>query len=83
MTRVALKIPERLEKQARKAGLLSGPFLRGAIEEELARRGAARRLAKNVRQFRATGLAPVTADEIQAEIDAVRAMKRGTRADRR
>jgi hypothetical protein len=85
MADVALKlrISERLKKEARKAGLLSGAFLRGAIERELAGRTAARRLSRNVGRFRAAGVAPVTAEEVEAEIKAVRELKRVGRADHR
>jgi hypothetical protein len=85
MTQLALKlhIPEQLERKARKAGLLSGKFLRGAIEQELARRGAARRLAHHVARFRAAGINPLSADDVAAEVRAVRAAKRGKRAHRR
>ena len=85
MAGVALKIniSGKLEKEAREEGLLSGAFLRSAIQRELARRTAARRLARHGAKFRAAGMVPLTDEEVDAEVAEVRAARRGTRASRR
>ena len=85
MTDVSLrvKMPERVERAARKAGLLSGKFVRRAIERELDRRGAAARLARGVEKVRVAGFVPLTAAEVETEVHAARAARRMGRARRR
>ena len=85
MTEIGLsfKIPAGLERAARAAGLLSGKFVRRAIERELERRGASHRLVQGVEKIRHAGFAPLTSEEVQAEIHAVRAARKAARADRR
>jgi hypothetical protein len=82
---VALKltISEKLEKKARKAGLLSSKFVRKAVKDELERREAAGRIADHEKKFKAAGIPPLTEEEIDAEIEAVRARRRSRRASRR
>ncbi|HVT81621.1 MAG TPA: hypothetical protein VHM90_13315 [Phycisphaerae bacterium] len=76
-------MPEELERAARKAGLLSGKFVRGAIEKELERRLAADQLLQGVGRIQKAGLPELTPEEIEAEIHASRAERRGKRANRR
>jgi hypothetical protein len=78
-----LTISEKLEKKARKAGLLSTAFLRKAVEDELERREAAGRIADHAQRFKAAGVAPLEEEEIDAEIEAIRARRRSRRANRR
>ncbi len=75
MTQISVKltISNRLEAQARQAGLLSGDFLRQAIQRELQRRSAATRLVDIGRQLRTAGVPPLTDKQLMAEIKAVRA----------
>lgn len=80
---LCISVPERMEKEARKAGLLSQKFFRGAIEQELRRRSAAGRLVRNVARFRAQGATSLTPAEVKAEIQAVRKVRRGLRENRR
>lgn len=77
MTTVQLKLnlPDTLAQAARQAGLLTPDAIERLLEEEVRRRSvdeffeAADRLA-------ATGLPPMSLEEIQVEVDAVRAMRK-------
>ena len=62
MTTISVKLamPNKLRDQARKSGLLSNKFLRGAIETELIRRQAAGRLLKTSRELTAAHLEPMS-----------------------
>ena len=85
MTEIELKVKltDRMERAARKAGLLSGDFVRRAIERELNKQRAALRLLQGVTKIKSGGFSPLTAEEIEAEVHAVRTARRGTRAHRR
>ena len=74
MTTLELKLslPDQLAKEARAAGLLTPEEIERLVREALrARRGE--HLAKTREKLAANPLPPMTAEEIQAEIDAYRA----------
>lgn len=75
MTTVQITIPDDLAKEAAAQGLLEP----GSIEALLRERLAAARVAKmqaTRQKLLATGAAPMTAEEIEAEIQAYRAERR-------
>lgn len=76
MTRISIELPEPLAESARAAGLLEPTELERVLEEELRRRALAR-LAEIGRQL--TDEAPMSMEEIQEEVRAVRAERRGRR----
>lgn len=78
MTEVTVTLPESLAEEARQAGLLKP----GAIEKllrEAMRRRAVGELFEAMDRMDAAGGTPMTEDEIQTEIDAVRAARRAAR----
>jgi len=75
MTTVQITIPDALAKEAAAEGLLEP----GSIEAILRERLAAARIAKmqvTRQKFSDTGTPPLTAEEIEAEIQAYRAERR-------
>ena len=71
MTTVEVKLTERLARDARKAGLLSPEAIEGLLREAIRKRAAQAFLAVSGR-VAAAGIPPMSADEIQAEVNAVR-----------
>lgn len=80
MTTLELKLmlPERLARDAQAAGLLTPAAVQELLREELKRRAAAR-LQESLRKLDNTNASPVTEQDIQAEIDAVRLERRSRR----
>jgi len=76
MTMIKITLPDELAQRAQTAGLLSDAAIQDLLEEAMRRR-AGRALLDYDRQFEAAGIAPMTEEEIQAEVDAVRAERRG------
>ena len=77
---LTLNLPDKLAQQARTAGLLTPEAVRRLVEAELRQQHVDRMFAAADR-LADLDLPPLTEDEIQAEIDAVRAERR-TRAAR-
>ena len=75
MTELKVTLPDRLARDARKAGLLSTKAIQELLREAM-RRLAARAFLANAKRVAAAGVPPMTGDEIQAEIDAVRRARR-------
>ena len=75
MTELKVTLPDRLARDARKAGLLSTKAIQELLREAM-RRLAARAFLANAGRVAAAGVSPMTGDEIQAEIDAVRRARR-------
>lgn len=75
---IELELPDQLVEEARSAGLLSPEAIETMLRERLKKRSidelfdAADRLA-------AVDLPPMTEEEVQAEVDAVRAERRAKR----
>lgn len=83
MTEVTVSLPDDLALRARKAVLLSDDAIRQLLEDAM-RRDAGERLRQTLARIDALNLPPMSEDEVQAEIDAVRAARRAPRdADRR
>jgi hypothetical protein len=84
MTELKLTLPDRLAREARAAGLLKPNAIKALLREAMHRRAAAREFLAVADRVAAAGVPPMTEDEIQAEIDAVRrARRRRSRAAHR
>jgi hypothetical protein len=75
---VTLTLPEGLAKEATQAGLLTPAALERLLREEIRRR-AATELREAMDRMAAVEEPPMSEEEIQAEIDAVRAERRAAR----
>jgi hypothetical protein len=76
MTELKLTLPDRLAREAREAGLLKPKAIQTLLREAIGRRAAAREFLTNADRVAAAGVPPMSEDEIQAEIDAVRRTRR-------
>jgi hypothetical protein len=76
---VQLDLPEALAEKARAAGLLQERRLTAMIEEAVERDKQAREFITLLDQIRAQPVEPMSMEEIQAEVDAVRAEARSRR----
>lgn len=77
---VKLNLPDRLARQAQAAGLLTPESLSQLLKEAMQRRAAQALLAGAVQAAKA-GSKPMTMEEVQREVNAVRrARKPGKRA---
>jgi len=79
MTELKVTLPDRLAREAREAGLLSPKAIQRLLREAMRRRAAAREFLSVADRVAAAGVAPVSEEEIQAEIDAVRKARRRRR----
>ena len=79
---IQLDLPEALVKEAQANGLLESAPIGDLLVTELRRRKAAAELGKLLDAIRSQPGEPMTMDEIQAEVDAVRAERRAREARR-
>lgn len=81
MTTLELKVqlPDELATRARNAGLLTEAAIRQLLEDAL-RRQAGRELRTITDRLHAANIPPMSDEEIQAEVDAVRAERKARRA---
>lgn len=77
---VKLDLPDPLAKEAANMGLLEPQALQALLREAVRSRHIAR-LAEARSKIAATGIPPMTMDEIQSEIEADRAERGTTRVD--
>lgn len=82
MTELKVTLPDALARDARKAGLLT-PKAIGELLRDAIRRRAARTFLSNAQRVVQAKIPPLSEEEIQAEIDAVRKARRQLRARRR
>ncbi len=75
MTELKLSLPDNLAKEAAQAGLLSDAEIGKLLREEIRRR-ATNELFDAMDRMAAVEGTPMTGEEIQAEIDAVRSARR-------
>ncbi|OGA23679.1 MAG: hypothetical protein A3I02_16095 [Betaproteobacteria bacterium RIFCSPLOWO2_02_FULL_67_26] len=75
MTTVEIKLPDSVAREAKKAGLLDAPAVEKVFREAL-RKQAVGELFAALDEIQALKLPPMSEEEIQAEIDAVRADRR-------
>ena len=78
MTEVTVSLPDGLAREASQAGLLT-PLAIEELLREAMRKRAVSELFEAMERMHAVPGAPMTEDEIQAEIDAVRAARRAAR----
>ena len=72
---IKLSLPDSLIKKAKKAGLLNAPAIEALLREAMRKR-ALDRFLQTAERVAAAGVPPMSEEEIQAEIDAVRKAKR-------
>lgn len=82
MATLELELPDQLARDARKAGLLSAKAIEELLREAIRKRAAQEFLAVAHRVATAR-IPPMSEEEIQAEVNAVRKAKRRARARRR
>ena len=75
---VKLDLPDRLAREAQAAGLLTPKALRELLKDAMRRR-AARTLLAGAARAAETGRKPLSMKEIQAEVNAVRRVRRAKR----
>ena len=75
MTELVLTLPDDLARQAKEAGLLSSEAIEQLLRERL-RRQAGEELREMMKKLSADGTAPMSEDEVQADIDSYRAERR-------
>jgi len=73
---IQLDLPEALVKEAKANGLLESRRLGEMLNEELRRERARKDLGQMLKDLHSLPGEPISPDEIQAEIDAVRAQRR-------
>ena len=76
MTTVQITLPDQLARDAQAAGLLSAEAIEQLLREAIERRAAVDRLFGAMDHLAAAKLPEMTMEEIQAEVDAVRAERR-------
>ena len=86
MTELVIRLPDELVRRAKQAGLLCDSAIQALLEEAM-RRQAGPQLLDAARRIQAAGVEPMSMEEIDAEVKAVRAERRarqaqGTGADR-
>ena len=82
MTTVEIELPEATAQAAKAAGLLTPQALDRPLSNALRKREAVQSLRSIAGDVAAAGIAPMTMEEIDTEVKAVRAERRA-RADRR
>ncbi|MCU7959616.1 MAG: hypothetical protein KZQ58_06375 [gamma proteobacterium symbiont of Bathyaustriella thionipta] len=75
MTTLTIDLPDNLAKEARQAGLLTPRAIEDILRETLRRR-AVNGLFSAADKLAAVHLRPMTMDEIQEEVNAVRAQRK-------
>jgi hypothetical protein len=79
MITLTIDLPDNLVKEAKDAGLLTPEALAQLLKEAM-RRQAGRRLLDVAKRIQAAGIAPMSDEEIIAEVKAVRAERRARQA---
>jgi hypothetical protein len=72
---IKLSLPDRFAKKAKKAGLLNAAAIEGLLREAIRKR-ALDRFLRSAEGVVAAGIPPMSEDEIQSEVDAVRRARR-------
>lgn len=76
MTTVQITLPDQLAREAQRAGLLTTEALERLLREAIERRQGIDELFAAMDRLGAANLPPMSMEEIQAEVDAVRAERR-------
>lgn len=77
--KLELDVPDALVRKAKRAGILQSDKFSAMLERELTRQKAADEFWEMLDKIHSVPGEPMTADEIQAEIDAYRAERRARR----
>ncbi len=75
MTVIQIKLPDEVAQRARSAGLLSDSAIQQLLEDAMRRR-AGRALMNAARDIQEAGILPMSMEEIDAEVKALRAERR-------
>ncbi len=75
-TELTLGVPEELARDAERAGLLTPEAIERLLRDALERRAGIDELFSTMDRLHAAKIPPMTMEEIQAEVDAVRANAR-------
>ena len=75
MTTIQIELPDATAQAARDAGLLTTPALERLLNDALRRKGV-NELFEKMDELADANFPPMTMDEIQAEVNAVRAERR-------
>ena len=75
MTKLVVRLPDELAQRAERAGLLSDSAIQRLLEDAM-RREAGRKLLEVAARVQAAGVAPMSDEEIVAEVKEVRAERR-------
>lgn len=78
MTELTVTLPDELAKKAEAAGLLSSQGIELALRDAL-RRQAGRRFLEIAKDMQSSGAPAMSEEEVQDEVDAVRAARRAKR----
>ena len=78
MTELVVRLPDELAQRAKRAGLLSDSAIQELLEDAM-RRQAGRWLLDIADRVHAAGIPPMSMEEIDAEVKAVRAERRARR----
>jgi hypothetical protein len=76
MTKIEIELPDATAKAARDAGLLTPDALDRLLTDAIKRRQAADSLLSIAERVQAAGIAPMSMEEIDAEVKAYRAERR-------
>lgn len=76
MTMIQIELPDATAQAAREAGLLTPEALEQLLEEALRQRQAADSLLSIAERVAAAGIAPMSMEEINAEVKAARAARK-------
>ena len=80
MTTIQIELPDATAQAARAAGLLTPQALARLLDAAIKRQQAANALLSVAERVAAAGIAPLSMDEINAEVKAVRAERRARQA---
>ena len=82
MTTLTINLPDNIAKEAKDAGLLTSETLAQLLKDAVRRR-AGQHLLDIAKRIQATGISPMSDEEIVAEVKAARAERRArqTKAD--
>jgi hypothetical protein len=80
MTTIQIELPDATAQAARDAGLLTSQALARLLNEAIKRRQAADALLSIADRVAEAGIAPMSMDEINAEVKAARAERRARQA---
>lgn len=76
---IKLNLPDQIALEAQRAGLLSGQAIERLIEEAV-RREAGKKLLDAMQRLREANVPPLTEEEIDAEVKALRAARKASGA---